>query len=118
MNQVGKWSLGVVVCAVLLSAEVTPAAEVVTVAGTGEKAAGGDGGLATQAAVGEPYGVEIGPDGALYVCDIANHVIRRIVRRSGIISTVVGSGQQGYDGDGKDARQARLNEPYEVRFDR
>lgn len=103
---------------ILLAAEVSLAAEVVSVAGTGDKAAGGDGGLATQAAVGEPYGVEIGPDGALYICDIANHLIRRVDRSSGIISTVAGNGQKGYSGDGGDARQARLNEPYEVRFDR
>ncbi len=118
MNRIWKLLLGVVACAAVTSVEVAPAADVLTVAGTGEKAAGGDGGLAIQAAVGEPYGVEIGPDGALYVCDIANHVIRRIDRRSGIISTVVGSGRQGYDGDGADAREAKLNEPYEVRFDR
>jgi len=117
MNPLWKLSLAVA-CTVLLTAEVAWAAEVATVAGTGEKVAGGDRGLATEAAVGEPYGVEIGPDGALYVCDIANHVIRRIDRSSGIISTVVGSGQKGYSGDGGDARQARLNEPYEVRFDR
>ena len=117
MNPLWKLTLAVA-CTVLLTAEVARAAEVATVAGTGEKVAGGDGGLATAAAVGEPYGVEIGPDGALYVCDIANHVIRRIDRSSGIISTVAGSGQKGYSGDGGDARQARLNEPYEVRFDR
>lgn len=117
MNPYWKLFLGSV-GTILLAAEVSLAAEVVSVAGTGDKAAGGDGGLATQAAVGEPYGVEIGPDGALYICDIANHLIRRVDRSSGIISTVAGNGQKGYSGDGGDARQARLNEPYEVRFDR
>ncbi len=97
---------------------ICAAAEVLTLAGTGVKGSDGDGGPATQAAVGEPYGVEIGPDGALYVCEIASHVIRRIDLDSGVISTVVGSGQKGYSGDGQDARQAQLNEPYEVRFDR
>jgi streptogramin lyase len=94
------------------------AAEVVTLAGTGEKASTGDGGPATQAAVGEPYGVAIGPDGALYVCEIASHVIRRIDLATGLISTVAGSGQKGYAGDGGEARKAKLNEPYEIRFDR
>lgn len=93
------------------------AAEVVTIAGTGMKARTGDGGPAVKAAVGEPYGVVIGPDGALYVCEIATHVVRRIDLKSGGISTVAGSGVKGYAGDGGSALQAELNEPYEVRFD-
>ncbi len=116
MSPYWKLCLGCVM-AVLLTADASLAAEVTSVAGTGEKSAGGDGGLATHAAVGEPYGVEIGPDGALFICDIANHVIRRVDRSTGIISTVVGCGEKGYSGDGGDARQAKLNEPYEVRFD-
>ena len=46
------------------------AAEVITVAGTGRLELGGDGGPLSQAGVGEPYGLTIGPDGALYVCEI------------------------------------------------
>lgn len=103
---------------VLAGSLAAESAEVVTIAGTGEKASSGDGGPAVEAAVGEPYGVEIGPDGALYVCEIASHVVRRIDLVSGQISTVAGSGVQGYAGDGGDARAARLNEPYEIRFDR
>ena len=92
------------------------ASEVVTVAGTGKKAYSGDGGLARDAGAGEPYGLVIGPDGALYFCDIAFHVIRR-VDAAGRISTVAGSGQKGYAGDGGPATKALLNEPYEIRFD-
>lgn len=103
---------------VLLSVFPAAAAEVVTIAGTGEKAWNGDGGPALQAAVGEPYGVEIGPDGALYVCEIASHVVRRIDLDNGTISTVAGCGRKGYSGDGGPAMQAELNEPYEVRFDK
>lgn len=94
------------------------AAEVVTVAGTGERAWNGDGGPAVSAAVGEPYGVEIGPDGALYICEIFSHVVRRIDLNSGQISTIAGTGERGYSGDGQAARSARMNEPYEIRFDR
>jgi DNA-binding beta-propeller fold protein YncE len=104
--------------AVAFTVSEMSAAEVVTLAGTGKSAWSGDGGPAIAAAVGEPYGVEIGPDGALYVCEIASHVIRRIDMETGIISTVAGCGEQGYSGDGGDAKQARLNEPYEIRFDR
>lgn len=96
---------------------VASAADVHTLAGTGVKERSGDGGLAADAGVAEPYGLTIGPDGALYVCEISSHVIRRIDLTSGRISTVAGIGEAGYSGDGGPATEARLNQPYEVRFD-
>lgn len=107
------WSLFLVM--LTLSAELI-AAEVITVAGTGKKEYSGDGGLAREAGAGEPYGLTIGPDRALYFCDIAFHVIRK-VGTDGRISTVAGSGKKGYAGDGGPATQAFLNEPYEIKFD-
>lgn len=109
----GHWSL--VIVSLVLSGELL-ASEVVTVAGTGKKEYSGDGGLAREAGAGEPYGLTIGPDGSLYFCDIAFHVIRR-VDKEGRISTVAGSGKKGYAGDGGPATQALLNEPYEIKFD-
>ena len=100
------------------SVNITAAAEVRTIAGTGEKASTGDGGSAIDAAVAEPYGLVVGPDGALYVCEIAGHVIRRIDLESGLISTVVGTRESGNDGDGGPALEARIDQPYEVRFDK
>ena len=92
------------------------AARVETVAGTGKATWNGDG-VALSTNVGGPFGVSAGPDGALYVCEIATHVIRRIDQKSGKATTVAGSGQAGYAGDGGLATKAKLNEPYEVRFD-
>lgn len=92
--------------------------ECVTLAGTGEGRYFGDGGHATQAGVGGPFGLVVGPDGALYVCEISSHVIRRIDLKTGATSTVAGTGKQGYAGDGGTATQALLNEPYEIRFDK
>jgi DNA-binding beta-propeller fold protein YncE len=88
-----------------------------TLAGNGGAGYTGDNGPAAKAQLANPYGVTRGPDGALYVCEVDNHIIRRIVP-DGIISTVVGTGQRGYSGDGGPALQATLNEPYEVRFDK
>jgi sugar lactone lactonase YvrE len=45
-----------------------------------------------------------------------NHRIREI-DRNGIITTVAGSGEKGWRGDGGPALSAALNEPYEIRFD-
>ncbi|MDB4439325.1 hypothetical protein N9153_00230 [Planctomicrobium sp.] len=96
--------------------QMSHAAEVVNVAGTGVNTYSGDGGPANLAAVGNPFGVVIGPDDALYICEVSNHVIRRIDRKTGLISTVAGTGEKGYSGDGGPATSAKLNEPYEVRF--
>lgn len=94
------------------------AAEVVTLAGTGQAGYSGDGHSATSAQINNPFGLVIGPDGALYVCEVGNHVIRRVDMESGTVSTVAGTGKKGYSGDGGPATQAMLNEPYEIRFDK
>ena len=110
---IGRWSL--VILTITLCTELI-AGEVRTIAGTGKKEYSGDGGLAREAGAGEPYGLTIGPDGALYFCDIAFHVIRKI-DNEGRISTVAGSGKKGYAGDGGAATKALLAEPYEIKFD-
>jgi streptogramin lyase len=88
-----------------------------TVAGTGKAENSGDG-PALKTNVGQPFGVEIGPDGALYICEVQNHRVRRLDPKSGALTTVAGSGTKGYAGDGGPATKAQLNEPYEVRFDK
>ena len=95
-----------------------PAQSTVTIAGTGTAGFSGDGGPGTKAEINNPYGLAIGPDGALYFCEIGNHRVRRLDLKTHLISTVAGSGQKGYAGDGGPALAASLNEPYEVRFDR
>src|SRR6266511_4402806 len=89
---------------------------IATLAGTGTAGYTGDNGPAARAQLANPYGVVRGPDRALYFCEVDNHVIRRVAP-DGTISTVAGTGQHGYSGDGGPALQARLNEPYEIRFD-
>ena len=104
--------------AVLLWVNASDAAGVLTaLAGTGVAGSSGDGGPASQAQLNNPFGLALGPDGALWFADYAAHEVRRIAP-DGVITTVVGNGQPGYSGDGGPARQASLKNPHEIRFDR
>ena len=99
-------------------APLLTAQSIKTIAGTGTPGFSGDGGPAIQASINNPYGLVVGPEGALYFCEIGNHRIRRLDLKTQLITTVAGSGKKGYSGDGGPATEASLNEPYEVRFDR
>ena len=100
----------------LLGLATSAQPEIRTFAGNGEKGFSGEGSEATEAKLNDPSGIARGPDGALYICDTANHRIRKVIR-DGTIFTVAGTGERGWTGDGGPATAARLNEPYEVRFD-
>jgi streptogramin lyase len=91
-------------------------ATIVTFAGTGAKGFSGDGGPAVKAQLNDPAGIVRGRDGTLYICDTANHRIRKVAR-DGKITTIAGTGEPGWSGDGGPAAAAKLNEPYEVRLD-
>ena len=101
----------------LLALTSATAATVTTVAGTGEKGSSGENVKATESQIANPYGLTIGPDGALYFCEIDNHRVRRLDLKTGAMTTAAGNGSQGYSGDGGPATSAALYEPYEVRFD-
>lgn len=91
---------------------------ITTVVGTcGSAGYAGDGGPATQALLNRPFDVEIGPDGALYVADTENHVVRRIDLATSVITTFAGSGAPGFSGDRGPAVEARLRAPYGLAFD-
>ena len=68
--------------------------------------------------VNNPYGLVIGPDGALYFCDVDNHAIRRLDLKTKKVTTIVGTGVKGNSGDGGKATEALVDQPYELRFDR
>jgi DNA-binding beta-propeller fold protein YncE len=67
--------------------------------------------------VNNPYGLVIGPDGALYFCDLDNQRIRRLDLTTRRTLTVAGNGQRAYAGDGGPAIEASLNMPHEIQFD-
>ena len=82
-------------------------------AGNGTNGYSGDGGPAVIATLSRPGGVTVDHYGNVYTNDYGNNVIRKI-SPEGIISTVVGTGEFGYDGDGNPAIQCTLNKPYGV----
>lgn len=67
--------------------------------------------------VNNPYGLAIGPDKALYFCDLDNQRIRRLDLRTRRTADVAGNGQKVYAGDGRAATDASLNMPHEIQFD-
>ena len=90
---------------------------IVTIAGTGEQGYSGDGGPATQATFNQPYSLQVDTNGDIYVVDRLNFVIRKIEAVTGIIRTVVGTGEPGYSGDGGRATIAQLREPNDCFLD-
>lgn len=69
------------------------------IAGTGGRDFSGDGGPATDALLDLPCGIRTGEDGTIYLGDMANQRIRAI-DTDGIIDTVAGTGEHGFNGDG------------------
>tara|TARA_B100000446_G_scaffold31836_1_gene27209 strand:+ start:37 stop:963 length:927 start_codon:yes stop_codon:yes gene_type:complete len=90
---------------------------VTTVAGTGELGYGGDGGPATQATMREPYSLQVDGNGDIYIVDRLNAVVRKVDAATGIITTVAGTGEVGYSGDGGPGDQAMLREPNDCFLD-
>ena len=99
---------------------------ITTIAGSGESGFdrggfSGDGGPAAQARLNLPSGLAVDAAGNLFIADTQNHRIRK-VDSSGVITTIAGSGDTGFDrggfgGDGGPADQARLNVPVGLAVD-
>ena len=89
---------------------------VTTVAGTGVPGYAGDGGPAINAQLNAPWGIFLDKDDNLLIADSNNDVIRK-VGNDGIIRTIAGNGQEGYEGDGGPALAAKLNTPQSLAVD-
>jgi sugar lactone lactonase YvrE len=90
---------------------------ITTVAGTpGVAGFSGDGGPATKAQLNTPTGVMVDRKGNLYITDENNYRIRK-VDKEGIITTIAGTGEAGYAGDGGPATSAKLIDPGGGAFD-
>jgi len=87
-----------------------------TAAGNGSNKFSGDGGPASSAALNTPQGLASDTAGNTYFADLANHRVRRI-NAAGVITTVAGTGVQGFSGDGGPAASAALSSPTAVAVD-
>ena len=90
---------------------------ITTYAGNGDYGSSGDGGAATSATLSYPYGVVVDGSGNVFIADTDNHRIRRVDALSGIISTVVGTGEVGSAGDGGVATDAHIDTPHGLALD-
>ncbi len=88
-----------------------------TVAGTGEAGYSGDGGPAVHATMNNLYSLIVDANGDIYVADRFNAAVRKIDAATGIITTLAGTGEPGYSGDGGPGTQAQMREPNDCFLD-
>src|SRR2546422_11545150 len=88
------------------------------IAGTGTKGYSGDGGPAIAAQLNTPHELRFDSKGNIYAAERDNHVIRFIDMKSKTISTVAGTGERGFSGDGGAANKAQLNQPHSIVIDK
>jgi hypothetical protein len=86
-----------------------------TFAGSGTQGYSGDNGPATSAQLDQPYSVAVDSSANLYIADTPNSRIRMV--SNGVITTVAGTGTQGYSGDNGPAISAQLANPQGVAVD-
>ena len=87
--------------------KVTPEGIISTVAGNAIIGSDGDGGPANQASIGYVSGLAVDADGNLYIADHTHSQIRKVTP-DGLITTVAGTGERGFSGDGGQATLAKL----------
>jgi uncharacterized protein (TIGR03437 family) len=91
--------------------EVTARGIISTIAGNGNGGFAGDGGAAVSASINIPSDVAVDTTGNLYIADAGNNRVRE-VSPAGIITTIAGTDDNGYSGDGGPATEAMLNFPW------
>jgi DNA-binding beta-propeller fold protein YncE len=105
-----RQALGAMLAALTPSSLAATNPSVSTLIGTGSRGY-------SDSEVNNPYGLVIGPDRALYFCDLDNQRIRRLDLKTRRTIAVAGNGQRAYGGDGGAATAAALNMPHEIQFD-
>jgi sugar lactone lactonase YvrE len=86
-------------------------------AGTSQDGYSGDGGPAVSAQLNGPHGIAVDDRGNVWIADSGNNRIRMVNRETGVIALAAGSGDNGFGGDGGDAKLALLEMPTGVALD-
>src|SRR5262249_40307428 len=82
------------------------------IAGTGQKGYGGDGGPGPAAEFNSMHNLAISPNGDIYLADTLNHRVRKIDKKTGVVTTIAGTGEKGFSGDGGPASKAQFSGIY------
>jgi hypothetical protein len=99
--------------------KVDPSGILTTVAGKGTRGDGGDGGPGPQAQLNGPHHIAIpAQSNLLYIADTWNNRVRTLDPETGVISSVVGTGQKDFGGDGGPAAAAHFSGIFCIDFDR
>lgn len=88
-----------------------------TIAGTGLSDFNGDGHTALETNLNEPFGLTFDRNGDLVFSDGTGLRLRKLNMRTKIISTIAGTGDRGYAGDGGSAKKAMFNFIWNVAID-
>ena len=88
-----------------------------TIAGSGKAGYSGDGGPAKEALLNQPYEIRFDSDGNILFVEMPNHLVRKVDMKSGLISTIAGTGKAGFSGDGGPAVDATFHRPHSIQFD-
>lgn len=82
------------------------------IAGTREKGLSDGGGKPLSAQFNALHNLAIAPNDDIYVADTLNHRVCKIDKKTGVFSTVVGTGEKGFSGDGGPAVKAQFSGIY------
>jgi DNA-binding beta-propeller fold protein YncE len=97
--------------------KVDPKGTLTLIAGNGQKGDSGDGAPAAKAQFNGMHSLAVAPNADIYLADTWNNRVRKIDARTGIITTIAGTGQKGFSGDDGPASKAQFGGIYCVALD-
>ena len=96
--------------------KINPLGIIFTIGGTGLRGSRGDNGAASRATFNFPIALALDHLGNLLVVERAGNRVRKI-SPGGIVTTLAGTGEAGFSGDGGQAQKAQINDPTDIAVD-
>jgi sugar lactone lactonase YvrE len=88
------------------------------IGGLGAKGSVGDGGPLAKAWFNQPHNLILAPNGDLLITDTLNSRVRKVDARTGLITTIAGTGEKGFGGDGGPAAKAQFSGIFSIALER